>query len=101
MIAPSVRLDLAVEERSSMVACGCGRALSSSSYLDAFEVKTSPPPINRAAAPAETYAYVRLPPPDGWRVVVATACAGRAVREEAGAAVTGGLSDSVIAVLEG
>ena len=50
------QLDFAVEERSTTVSCGCGRAASSSSYFEALELKTRPPPMNSTAAPAVTYA---------------------------------------------
>src|SRR6266478_6040993 len=82
--APSVRLDLAVEERSSMVTCGCGRAFSSSSYLEALDKNARPPARHSAAAPAEMYAYVRRLLEEGWTPVLTTACDGRGVR--AGAA---------------
>src|SRR5205814_1506188 len=57
--AAIVLLDFAVDERSLIVSCGCGRAFSSSSYFEALEANASPPPISTAAAPAEMYEYVR------------------------------------------
>src|SRR2546428_10035975 len=83
--APSVRLDLAVEERSSMVFCGCGRAASSSSYWEALDRNASPPARQSAAAPAEMYAYVRRLLDEGWTPVLTTACDGRGVRVGAAA----------------
>src|SRR5216684_9168587 len=84
--APSVRLDLAVEERSSIVACGCGRAVSSSSYLEALDKNARPPARHSAAAPAEMYAYVRRLLEEGWTPVLTTACDGRGVRVAGAAA---------------
>src|SRR5690349_9926251 len=104
--APSVRLDLAVEERSSMVACGCGRALSSSSYWEALDKNASPPARHSTAAPAEMYAYVRRLLDEGSTPVLTTAWDGSGVRagaavETAGAAApvpAGGLRGSETAV---